>query len=62
MNDTERFGNVLPNNMERVKKLEKSMMGIGWPLKVIITYAFYFPFLLIVYFVTYLFWKKLRKL
>ena len=59
MNDTERFGQVSPDNMERVKSLEMSIMGIGWPLKVIMTYGFYFPYLLIVYLVTYLFRKKI---
>ena len=57
MNDIERFGNVTPENMYRVKSLELSIMGIGWPLKVIMTYFFYFPYLLIVYLVTYLFKK-----
>lgn len=59
MNDIERFGKISPENMERVKNLEMSMMGIGWPLKAIMTYVFYFPYLFIVYLVTYLFKKKL---
>lgn len=32
-NDPERFANVAAENMEQVKSLEMSMMGIGWPLK-----------------------------
>lgn len=61
MNETERFGKVSPDNMERVKSLEISIMGIGWPLKAFLTYVFYAPYLLIVYLVTYLFRKKLLK-
>ena len=53
MNDTERFANVSIDNMERVKSLETSIMGIGWPLKVMISYVFYLPYLLIVYLVNY---------
>lgn len=61
MNYTERFGKVSPENMERVKNLEMSIMGIGWPLKVILTYIFYFPYLLIVYLLTYFFNKIPRS-
>lgn len=61
MNDTERFGSVSSDNIERVKNLEKSIMGVGWQLKVIITYVFYSPYLLIVYLVTYLFSKKAMR-
>lgn len=61
MNDTERFGKVSPDNMERVKSLELSIMGIGWPLKVAMTYVFYSPYLLIVYLVTYFLRKKLTR-
>ena len=60
MNHTERFGKVSPDNMERVKSLEISIMGIGWPLKAIMTYVFYSPYLLIVYFITYFFRKKVQ--
>jgi hypothetical protein len=51
MNGAERFAKVASENIERVKKLEISMMGIGWPLKAIISYLFYFPYLLIIYFI-----------
>ena len=61
MNDTERFEKVSPENLEQVKSLERSIMGIGWPLKIILTYVFYAPYLLIVYFVTYHF-KKIRTI
>ncbi len=33
MNEHEFYGKVSPENMERVKNLETSIMGIGWPLK-----------------------------
>jgi hypothetical protein len=60
MNDTERFANVSAQNLERVKRLEASMMGIGWPLKAFMTYVVYAPYLLIVYLITYLL-KKYKK-
>lgn len=61
MNDTERFETVSPENMERVKRLEISIMGIGWPLKVTMIYVFYFPYLLIVYLMTFLFRKFFKQ-
>ena len=48
------YETVLPKNMERVKELEKSYMGIGWPLKSIFLFVFFLPYLLIAYFVKYL--------
>jgi len=59
MNDIERFENVSLENLERVKNLEISMMGIGWPLKAIITYLIYCPYLLIIYIISY--FKKEKK-
>lgn len=32
MNDEERYGNVNAENMEEVKQLETSTMGVGWPI------------------------------
>jgi len=61
MNETEFYGKVLPENMEKVKSLETSIMGIGWPLKAILTFIFYSPYLLIVYGVTYFIGRKTRK-
>ena len=61
MNETEFYGKVLPENLDRVKSLETSIMGIGWPLKAIITFVFYSPYLLIIYGVTYLNGRKTRK-
>lgn len=63
MNENEFYGNVLPENMDKVKSLETSIMGIGWPLKAILTFVIYTPYLLIVYFTIYLIKKsKLNKL
>ncbi len=53
MNETEFYGKVLPENMDKVKSLEISIMGIGWPLKAILTFIFYSLYLLIVYIIMY---------
>lgn len=50
MTETEFYEQVAPENMERVKSLEASIMGIGWPLKAIMMYVFCIPYMLIVYF------------
>jgi hypothetical protein len=50
----ERFEKVSPENIERVKILRISIMGLGWPLRAAMTYAFYSPYLLILYLFTYL--------
>ncbi len=49
MNEAERFKEVASENMERTKQLEIDYFGIGWPLKAIMAFAFYIPYLLIVY-------------
>ena len=49
MNETEFYGNVSPENMQKVKSLETSIMGIGWPLKAIFGYVTFIPYLIIVY-------------
>jgi hypothetical protein len=49
MNDSERYGNVKREDLEKVKQIEIGYFGIGWPLKAIMTYVFYSPYLLIVY-------------
>jgi hypothetical protein len=61
MNETEFYGNVSPGNMDRVKSLEKNIMGIGWPVKAIMSLEFYFPFILIIYILNYLICKYLAK-
>ncbi|MFB3386347.1 hypothetical protein [Flavobacterium sp. LAR06] len=50
MNDIQRFQDVASENLDTVKKLRISTMGIGWPLKAFMFYPFYFPYLLIVSF------------
>lgn len=49
MNESERFREVASENMARVKQLEIGYLGIGWPVKAIMTFVFYSPYLLIVY-------------
>lgn len=51
MNEAERYSKVANENMERVKQLEIGHFGIGWPLKAIITFELYSPYLLIIYFI-----------
>jgi hypothetical protein len=58
MNKTEFYGKVIPENMDKVKSIETSIMGIGWPLKAILTFVFYSPYIIIVYFIFYLTGKK----
>lgn len=63
MDETEFYGKVLPENIDKVKSLETSIMGIGWPLKAIMTFIFYSPYLFIVYLIVYLIGKnKMNKL
>lgn len=56
------YDNVLPKNIERVKSLEHSVMGIGWPLKAIMSLVFYSPYILSVYLVVYLVGQLIRKM
>lgn len=51
---------VLPENIDRVKELERSYMGIGWPLKSIFLFVLSSPYLLIVHFVIKLINNKPR--
>lgn len=48
-NETERFQNVTQENLNKVKRLETSIMGIGWPLKAIFGYVMTVPYLIFVY-------------
>jgi hypothetical protein len=61
MNNFERFKNVANVNLERVKSLETSMMGIGWPLKVIMSYIFYSPIFSIIYLAVYFFKRNQER-
>ncbi|MFT6747668.1 MAG: hypothetical protein ACJAZ2_002025 [Glaciecola sp.] len=60
VSETDRLVHVTVENMERVKSLRVSMMGIGWPLKAYMTCIQYYPYfsayLLLVYVVS-----KIRK-
>ena len=49
MNDIEIYGNVSPNNLEQIKRLETSIMGIDWQLKALFGYVFVIPYLLFIY-------------
>lgn len=51
LNNTERFQNVASVNIEKVKNLETSVMGIGWPLKAIFGFLVTIPYLIFVYIV-----------
>jgi amino acid transporter len=63
MNETEFYGNVIPENMDKVKSIQRSIMEIGWPLKAIFAFVFCSPWIIVVYFVFYLTDKiKLNKL
>lgn len=55
MNDTERFQNVTQKNIEKVKQLKISRMGISWPLKAILGFFTLLPFVIVVFIGTYLF-------
>lgn len=61
MNETEFYEKVLPENMDKVKNIETSIMGIGWPLKAIMSFPFYIPYLFVV-FIIYSSVKKLKIL
>ena len=61
MNESERFKDISEENLEKVKHLEISMMGVGWPLKAFMTYIFYLPYLFIVYFGYYIIIKYIKR-
>ena len=61
MSETEFFGNVLPENMDKVKRLETSVMGIGWPVKAIFGFVMTIPYLIFVYFGKVLIDRTMRK-
>jgi hypothetical protein len=49
--------------MDKVKSIQNSIMGIGWPLKAIFAFVFCSPWIIVVYFVFSLTDKiKLNKL
>jgi len=62
MNETEFYGKVSPENMDKVNSLVTSISGIGWPVKAFLMFIFYSPYLLVVYFLNYLSHKlKLKR-
>jgi len=58
LNETERLTNVNIENVDAVKSINTSLMGIGWPLKAAMGYILYSPYLLIIYLIIYLLKKK----
>lgn len=54
LTESERFANVSPNNIVKVRVIESSISGIGWQLKALFTCVLYLPYLLVVYFISYL--------
>jgi len=62
MTDEEKFKQVSKENIERVRQLEISLTGIGWPLKAFMTYKMYLPYLLVVYLITFVIKKYGRGL
>ncbi len=58
MGEEERYQNAKPENIKRTKEIYESMFGIGWPLRAIMTYVFYLPYLIFVYLVYYFIQKK----
>ena len=57
MDFSESCKNVADENLMKVKQLRKGLTGIGWPLKAIMIYIYYWPYLLIVYIIGYVFKK-----
>lgn len=61
MNETEQYEKVLPQHVNEVRMLEVSSMGAGWPLKAIITFVFFVPYLFFVYVLHHLTVRKNPK-
>jgi hypothetical protein len=53
MNDIERFENVSVENMDEVKRIENSIMGIGWPLKAMMMFPLFSIYLFVIYLIGY---------
>jgi len=49
MNEAGRYANVPSENQEKVQQIEKGYFGLGWPLKAMMAFVYYSPYLLIVY-------------
>jgi hypothetical protein len=50
ISEMEYYENVLTENLDKVKSLESSTMGIGWPLRAIFGWVLIIPYLIFVYF------------
>lgn len=59
MNEREIYANVLPENMSKVKSLERSLFGIGWPLKAMFGFVMFIPYIPVAYLLDMVI-KKLR--
>jgi hypothetical protein len=55
-----RYAKVLSQDIERVKNLETSLMGIGWPLKSIFMFVFLSPLPIVFY--VFNFFKNQNKI
>ena len=49
LDESGRYSQVAAENIDKVKQLEASFKGIGWPVKTLIIYAFYVLYLLGIY-------------
>ena len=58
----DKFKNVAPENIERVKVLLIKYYGVGWVLKVLMIYVLYVPYICLVYFVIIVFRKLKGKM
>ena len=58
MNTTELYKNVMPADLERVRNIENSVMGIGWPLKAIFGFIIFIPYLCVVFIVSKIIEKR----
>ena len=47
------FKSVTKENLSKVEKLYDNMFGLGWPIKAVVSYIFYFPYLLLMYLIFY---------
>ena len=55
---TEYYKNVSPEDLENVHEIERSIGGIGWPLKVIMMSPIFFIYCIAIYLVYPVIWKK----
>jgi hypothetical protein len=58
----ERFGNVAPENVDRVEQLDISTHGLAWPLRAIMTHDAFILYMLVAYSMYYLIRIKMNKI